>query len=108
MRKYLPPDVHDFLFDCVSVFDKAADFIRYDVVEEELDTMSKRVIKLLQKYDEEAIDMKKVLKGKIKLIEEEGGNCSPTIEINGEDLDDLLLQFPHKVMTSGADMYDTI
>jgi len=72
MRKYLPPDVHDFLFDCVSVFDKAADFIRYDVVEEELDTMSKRVIKLLQKYDEEAIDMKKVLKGKIKLIEEEG------------------------------------
>ena len=110
MKKYLPPDVYDFLFDCVPVFDKAADFIRYDVVEEELDTMSKRVIKLLQKYHED--DKIKVLKGKIKLIEEEftwrSGNRSPVIKIGGEYLDNILLQFPHKVMTEGLDMYNTV
>ena len=52
--------------------------------------------------------MPKVLTGQIKLIEEEGGYSSPTIEINGEDLDGVLLQFPHKVMTEGYDIYDTI
>ena len=52
MPEYLPSDIYEFLFDCVLVFDKAADFIRCDVVEEELDAMSKRTVRFLQKYDE--------------------------------------------------------
>ena len=52
--------------------------------------------------------MKKVLKGKIRLIEQEGGYCSPVIEIGGEYLDNILLDFPHKEMTSGIDIFDKI
>ena len=52
--------------------------------------------------------MLKVLKGKIKLIEQDGGHCSPVIKIGGEYLDNILLQFPHKVMTKGLDMYDAV
>jgi len=39
--------------------------------------------------------MKKVLKGKITLIEQEGGWCSPTIVIGESYLDNILLKFPH-------------
>jgi len=51
--------------------------------------------------------MKKVLKGKVKLIEQEGGWCSPIIEIDGEYLENILLKFPHKVITDQIDTYDT-
>ena len=56
--------------------------------------------------------MKKILKGKVKLIEQEGGWCSPIIEINGEYLENILLKFPHikfphKVITDQIDTYDT-
>ena len=52
--------------------------------------------------------MKKILIGKIKLIEQEGGYAAPIIEINDEYFDDILLKFPHKVMTEGLDIYDTV
>ena len=52
-QKCLPLDLHNLLTDCVLLFNKAADFIRYDVVEEELDAMVKRTVELLQKYDKE-------------------------------------------------------
>ena len=52
--------------------------------------------------------MKKVLKGKIILIEQEGGYASPIIEIGGEYLENVLLKFPHKVITEGVDIFDTI
>ena len=52
--------------------------------------------------------MKKVLKGKIRLIEQEDGYCPSVIKIGGEYLDNIFLQFPHKVMTKGLDMYDTV
>jgi len=52
--------------------------------------------------------MKKVLKGEIKLIEQEGGHAAPIIEIGNEYLDNILLKFPHKVMTEGLDIFDTV
>ena len=49
--------------------------------------------------------MKKVLKGKIKLLEQEGGYAAPAIYIGEEEyLDNILLNFPH----DGADMYGCI
>jgi len=39
--------------------------------------------------------MKKVLKGKIKLLEQDGGYAAPAIYIGEEYLDNILLNFPH-------------
>ena len=52
--------------------------------------------------------MMKTLTGKIKLIEQEGGYAAPIIEIADKYLDNILLKFPHKVITEGADMFDTV
>jgi len=52
--------------------------------------------------------MKKILTGKIKLIEQEGGYAAPIIQIGEENLDDIFLKFPHKVITEGVDLFDTI
>jgi len=51
--------------------------------------------------------MKKVLIGKIKLIEQEGGYAAPIIKIGDEYLDNILLQFPHGKILEGEDIYDT-
>ena len=52
--------------------------------------------------------MKKILTGRIKLIEQEGGYAAPIIEIGGEDLDNILLKFPHEIITEGIDIYDAV
>ena len=46
--------------------------------------------------------MKKVLKGRIKLIEQEGGYASPAIYIGEEYLDNILFNFPHNLNMSGC------
>ena len=53
--------------------------------------------------------MKKVLKGKIKLIEQEGGYCAPIIEIGGEYLDNVLNTLPNqRIEEDGPDLFDTV
>ena len=52
--------------------------------------------------------MKKILRGKIKLIEQDGGYDAPKIEIGDLSLSDILSTLPSKTMTDGPDIFDTI
>ena len=52
--------------------------------------------------------MKKVLLGKVILLEQEGGHASPIIKIGEEYIENIILKFPQHQMDEGPFINDIV